>query len=125
MLVSERSNLPGKLMKPFLIAMTVICLFAPPVLQSTSAQDIDPQCNKMHDKVACTCALQNGGRITQTSGHKKQGWLFRKREARQPSDPPDRERINFPAKFKFERWRVRPGPAVAGYLACMHRRGRK
>ena len=112
-------------MKPLLIAMTVICLFAPPVLQSASAQDIDPQCSKMRDKVACTCALQNGGSITQTSGYKKQGWWLRKREARQPSDPPDKEKINFPAKFKFERWRVRPGPAVEGYLVCMHRHGRK
>jgi hypothetical protein len=27
------------------------------------ALTIDPQCRKMRDKVGCTCALQNGGRI--------------------------------------------------------------
>jgi hypothetical protein len=112
-------------MKTILIGMTAIGLSAPLVLQSASAQDIDPQCSKMRDKVACTCALQNGGRITQPVGDKRQGWWFRRHEARQPSDPPDSERINFPAKFKIEHWRVRPSRAVEGYLACMHRHGRK
>jgi hypothetical protein len=115
----------GKRMKACLIGMTVIGLSAPTVFQSASAQDIDPQCSKMRDKVACTCALQNGGQITRSAGNKKQGWFLRRREARQPSDPPDSERINFPAKFKFERWKLRPSPAVAGYLDCMHRHGRK
>ena len=31
---------------------------------STNAQSIRPECAKMRDKIACTCALNNGGGIT-------------------------------------------------------------
>ena len=112
-------------MKAFLIGMTIIFLFAPPVLQSTSAQDVDPQCSTMRDKVACTCALQNGGRIVQQVENKQQRWWARRRLARQSSQPLDREKIEFPIKFRRVGWKLRPSPAVEGYLACMRAHGRK
>jgi len=111
-------------MKMALIGMTVICLSAPAVLNSASAQDIDARCGKMRDKVACTCALQNGGKITPPTGFKRNGWWLRKREVR-PTNAPDRETITFPAKFKMNGWKLRPTPAVEGYLNCMHLHGRK
>ena len=111
-------------MKALLIGLTVIGLAAPALLDVATAQDIDPQCCNMRDKVACTCALQNGGKITRVPVAKKKWWT-RGHEARQPDDVPDREKITFPAKFKFKGLKLRPSPQVEGYLACMHRHGRK
>ena len=83
------------IMKAFLIGLTVVCLLAP--VRSASAQDIEAECAKMRDKVACVCALQNGGQVVQPGSYKRQGWRFLRREAKQPGEPPDRERIAFPA----------------------------
>ena len=116
-----------KPMKAFLIVMivmTVICLSAA-VSQVAWAQDIDTQCSNMRDRVACACVLQNGGQVVQRGSYKRQGWRLLRRETAQPGNPPDRERIAFPAKFKFQGWRLRPSPAVQGYLNCMQRHGRK
>ena len=112
-------------MKAFLIGVTAIGLCLPLTLRSASAQGIDPQCSEMRDKIACTCALQNGGRIIRTVGVRKQGWRLRRGQARQSSQPLDRERIAFPAKFKWKGWSLRPSRTLEGYLACMHRHGRK
>jgi hypothetical protein len=112
-------------MRAFLIGMTIICLAAPALFSLASAQDLDPQCDNMRDKVACTCALQNGGRLTRVPTPKKKAWWTRGQEAQHSDDVPDRERITFPAKFKFKGWKLRPSPQVEGYLACMHGHGRK
>jgi hypothetical protein len=112
-------------MKVFLFGLTVICLSALAVFRSASAEDDDAQCSTMRDKVACVCALQNGGQVVRPGSYKRQGWRLLRREAPQPGEPPDRERIAFPAKFKMVGWRLRPSPAVQGYLDCMHRHGRK
>jgi hypothetical protein len=45
--------------------LTLICCLA---ATAAVAQKIDPGCAKMRDKVGCTCALQNGGKITPTGG---------------------------------------------------------
>jgi hypothetical protein len=112
-------------MKAFLFALTVICLSAPAILQSALAQDFDAQCSNMRDKVACVCALQYGGQVIRPRDNKRQGWRLLRREAPQSGESPDRERIAFHAKFKMVGWRLRPSPAVQGYLDCMHRHGRK
>jgi hypothetical protein len=112
-------------MKSFLIGAMVVCLAAPLVVREASAQDIDARCGELRDKVACTCALQNGGRIIRPAGARKQGWWTRWSKTRQSSRPPDSARIYFPAKFKREGLKLRPSPALAGYLACMNSRGRK
>jgi hypothetical protein len=116
---------PGKPMKTFLIGITVVCLSALPVLRSASAQDIAPQCSEMRDKVACTCALQNGGQFIRSVDRKRRGRNPSRREDPESSKPLDRTRISFPAKFKRKGWRLVPNPALAGYLDCMHRHGRK
>jgi len=109
-------------MKAFLIALSIGLSAA---IQPASAQNIDVQCSSMRDKVACVCALQNGGQMVPAGTYQRKGWRLLRREAAQPGEPPDRERIAFPAKFKFQGWRLRPSPAVQGYLSCMHRNGRK
>ena len=110
-------------MKAFLIGMTVIAMAAA-LLGVAAAQDTDPRCGNMRDKVACTCALQNGGKITRAPAVKEKWWT-RGHETVQPDDVPDREKIVFPAKLKFKSWKLRPSPQVEGYLACMRRHGRK
>jgi hypothetical protein len=112
-------------MKTIMIGTAVIFLAAPAVLNTASAQELDSRCSNMRDKVACTCALQNGGRITQLPAHKKQRWWLRGRDTEQAGGAPDSETIAFPAKFKLKGWKLRPSPEVQGYLECMHRRGRK
>lgn len=112
-------------MKPFLIAMTVIFLSAPAAIDVASAQDIDPRCNNMRDKAACTCALQNGGQIGKPARYKKKRWWLRGRDGQELGGPPDAETITFPAKFKLKGWKLRPSPQVQGYLDCMRRYGRK
>jgi hypothetical protein len=37
--------------------------FAVTTATAAEALTIDPQCEQMRDKVACTCALQNGGTV--------------------------------------------------------------
>jgi hypothetical protein len=112
-------------MKAFLVGVTIIGLCVPLTPQSALAQDIDPQCSGMRDKVACTCALQNGGQITRTVGTRKRGWRLLRRVTRQSRQPLDREKISFPVKFKWEHWKLRPNRNLEAYLACMHRYGRK
>jgi hypothetical protein len=112
-------------MRTFLIGVTVVCLCAPLVLQSASAQVLDPRCSEMRDRVACTCALRNGGRIIRSAGNSKQGWWSRWRKTPEASPPPDSARIFFPAKFKRKGLKLVPSPALAGYLACMRGHGRK
>ena len=46
--------------RTFALAGAVFIAMASP---SDAAGDIDPRCQSMHDKVRCTCALQNGGFI--------------------------------------------------------------
>jgi hypothetical protein len=116
---------PAERMKPFLIATTVIFLSAPAAMDVASAQDIDPRCNTMRDKAACTCALQNGGQIGKPVKYKKKRWWLRGRDTQELGGPPDAERITFPAKFKLKGLKLRPSPQVQGYLDCMHRYGRK
>jgi hypothetical protein len=112
-------------MKAFLIGVTVVGLSAPLVLQAASAQDIDPRCGEMRDTVACSCALQNGGRLTRPVELKRKGWRLVRGEAQQSDQQLDREKIFFPAKFRWTGWRLRPSAALAGYLACMRSHGRK
>ena len=46
--------------------MKVIAIvFVGLALSSTAAnaQNVDPRCSRMYDKIGCTCAVQNGGYI--------------------------------------------------------------
>ena len=46
--------------RTFALAGTIFIAMAS---QSDAAGSIDPRCQSMHDKVGCTCAVQNGGYI--------------------------------------------------------------
>jgi len=112
-------------MRSFFIGAVVVGLCAVPMVRSASAQDIDPRCSAMRDKVACSCALQNGGRLTRPVELTRRGWRLVRREPQQSDQPLDREKISFPAKFRWTGWRLRPSPALQGYLNCMHAHGRR
>ena len=68
-------------MKSFLIGAALICLLGPWIVRPVSAQDIDTRCKDVYDKVACKCALQNGGRILSPPvGVKREGLKLLPRE---------------------------------------------
>jgi hypothetical protein len=45
---------------------------------SADAQQIDPRCVTMKDKVGCTCALQNGGGIGRRPGTNRKRWYSKR-----------------------------------------------
>jgi hypothetical protein len=49
------------------ISAVVALLTTGAMAQQKGATGIDPQCSQMRDKIACTCALQTGGRIDPNS----------------------------------------------------------
>ncbi|HET9717103.1 MAG TPA: hypothetical protein VFP60_13050 [Pseudolabrys sp.] len=105
-------------------ATLVICLssmFAPAI-----AQEADARCKDVYDKVACTCAVRNGGRIIPPPvGVKREGWKLRLRESSDSPRTLDGGRVAFRTYFRREGLKVRRSRALEGYIACMHRHGRK
>jgi hypothetical protein len=113
-------------MKSFLYGTTIVCLVVPLIAHFASAQDIDPRCNDIYDKVACTCALQNGGRIIPPPvGVKRQGLKLQPKEGPESTRTLDGGRVAFSKYYRREGFRVRRSKALEGYLTCMYRRGRK
>jgi hypothetical protein len=111
-------------MKVFLVGIAVICLFVPSIVRSVSAQDIDPRCNDVYDKIACKCALQNGGRIVPPPvGVKREGLKLRPREG--STQTLDGGQVAFPKYFRRDGLKVHKSRALEGYLACMRSNGRK
>jgi hypothetical protein len=111
-------------MKVFLAGIAVICLFVPSIVRSVSAQDVDPRCNDVYDKIACKCALQNGGRIVPPPvGVKREGLKLRPREG--STQTLDGGQVAFPKYFRRDGLRVHKSRALEGYLACMRSNGRK
>src|SRR5262245_3165647 len=89
-------------MKVFLVGIAVGCLAMPSIVQSVVAQEGDPRCNDVFDKVACNCALQNGGRIIPPPvGVKREGMKLRAQEG--PTQTLDGGQVAFPKYFK-KRW---------------------
>ena len=113
-------------MKAFLIGATVVSLSVPLIAWSASAQGTDAQCAEMFDKVACKCALQNGGRVIPPPvGVKREGLKLRPRESPESTQTLDGGRVAFPKYYRREGFKVRRSRALEGYLSCMHRNGRK
>jgi hypothetical protein len=111
-------------MKAFLIGIAVAGLLTSPIVHPVSAQDIDPQCKDVYDKVACGCALQNGGRVIPPAvGVKREGLKLRPREA--PMQTLDGGQVAFPKYFRRDGLKVHKSRALEGYLACMRLNGRK
>ena len=116
-------------MKALLVGATVISLSAPLVAWSVSAQDSqdsDAQCAEIFDKIACKCALQNGGRVVPPPvGVKREGLKLRPRESPESTQTLDGGRVAFPKYYRREGFKIRRSRALEGYLTCMHRNGRK
>ena len=113
-------------MKAFLVGTTIAGLLLPLIVRSVSAQDADPQCKDVYDKVACECAVQNGGRILPPpSGVKREGMKLRPREGQEATQTLDGGRVAFPKYFRRDGLKVHKSRALEGYLACMGRNGRK
>jgi hypothetical protein len=54
---------------PVLVLLVLISLTA-----TAAAQKIDPRCSTMKDKLGCTCAVQNGGKVYYKPGDRKPSW---------------------------------------------------
>ena len=113
-------------MKAFLVGTTIAGLLLPLIVRSVSAQDTDAQCKDVYDKVACECAVQNGGRILPPpTGVKREGMKLRPREGQEATQTLDGGRVAFPKYFRRDGLKVHKSRALEGYLACMRHNGRK
>jgi len=113
-------------MKAFRLATATICLLFPFVARPASAQDIDPRCSDIYDKIACTCAVQNGGRvISPPAGVKREGLKLEPKEGPESTRTLDGGRVAFHKYYRREGFKIHRSKALEGYLTCMHQRGRK
>jgi hypothetical protein len=113
-------------MKVTSIGLPVICLAALTIVSAVSAQGVDPRCTDVFDKVACQCAMENGGRIIPAPvGVKREGLKLRPREEQESMQTLDGGRVAFRSYFRREGMKVHRSRAVEGYLACLRRNGRK
>ncbi len=113
-------------MKKFLIAIVAVCLLPPAAAIPVAAQDVDARCKDVYDKVACDCAVQNGGQIIPPPGGvKRQGLKLRPTEGQETTQTLDGGRVAFPKYFRRDGIKIRKSRALEGYLACMRSNGRK
>jgi hypothetical protein len=113
-------------MTKVLIAIAAICLFAPAATTPVSAQDVDARCKDVYDKVACGCAVQNGGQIIPPPGGiKREGLKLRPTEGRETTQTLDGGRVAFPKYFRRDGLKIHKSRALEGYMACMRSNGRK
>jgi hypothetical protein len=116
----------GGHMKTVLVGATVIGLSVSSVAWPVSAQDAVAQCAEIFDKIACKCALQNGGRVIPPPvGVKREGLKLHPRESPESTQTLDGGRVAFPKYYRREGFKIRRSRALEGYLTCMHRNGRK
>lgn len=112
-------------MKKFLTLVAIVCLVSAaeaPVF----AQVVDPRCADIYDKVACGCAVQNGGRIiSPPGGVKREGLKLRPTEGQEGTTTLDGGRVAFPKYFRRDGLKIHKSRALEGYLACMRSNGRK
>ena len=103
-------------------AVAILLVVSP--IRPLSAQDIDARCKDVYDKVACGCALQNGGRvIAPPVGVKREGLKLRPREG--STQTLDGGQVAFPKYFRRDGFKVHKSHALEGYMACMRANGRK
>ena len=109
-----------------LTAGAAVCLAFASIVQPVFAQDVDPRCNDIFDKVACTCAVRNGGRVIPPPvGVKREGMKLRPKGEVAGTQTLDGGRVAFPKYFRREGLKFRRSHAIEGYLACMRAAGRK
>jgi len=113
-------------MKALFLGAATICLIAPFIARPVLAQDIDPRCNDIYDKLACTCAVQNGGRVIPPPvGVKREGLKLQPKEGPEATRTLDGGRVAFPKYYRREGFKIHRSRALEGYLACMRAAGRK
>ena len=105
------------------VAIVSLLIFSVPAL----AQEFDPRCNDIYDKVACTCAVRNGGRVIRPPvGMKREGLKLEPKDAPPESTKTlDGGRVAFPKYYRREGLKIHRSHALEGYLACMRAAGRK
>jgi hypothetical protein len=107
----------------FLIVGAIVCLST---AQFVFAQEVDPRCKDIYDKVACTCAVRNGGHVIPPPvGVKREGLKLRPNEAAGGTQTLDGGRVAFPKYYRREGLKFRRSDALEGYLGCMRAAGRK
>ena len=107
------------------LTAAIACLVFSTV-QHVLAQDVDPRCKDIFDKVACSCAVRNGGRvIAPPVGIKREGLKLRPKEETGDTQTLDGGRVAFPKYYRREGFKFRRSYALEGYLACLHAAGRK
>jgi hypothetical protein len=95
-------------------------------VQSALAQDVDPRCRDIYDKVACTCAVRNGGHVIPPPvGVKREGLKLRPKEGPEGTRPLDGGRVAFPKYFRRDGLKFHRSRALEAYRACMRQAGRK
>ena len=109
------------------LTAAIICLVLSSTVQQVLAQDVvDPRCKDIFDKVACTCAVRNGGRVIPPPvGIKREGLKLRPKEETGDTQTLDGGRVAFPKYYRREGFKFRRNHALEGYLACMRAAGRK
>jgi hypothetical protein len=108
------------------LTATIVCLLSASTVQYVLAQDVDPRCKEIFDKVACTCAVRNGGRVIPPPvGMKREGLKLRPKEQEGDTQTLDGGRVAFPKYYRREGLKIRRSHALEGYLACMRAAGRK
>jgi hypothetical protein len=93
---------------------------------SALAQDVDPRCGDIYDKVACTCAVRNGGRVIPPPvGVKREGLKLRPKEGTSATQTLDGGRVAFQKYYRRDGLKFHRSHALEGYLTCMRAAGRK
>ena len=109
-----------------LLTAAIVCLLFTSAVQQVFGQDVDPRCKDIFDKVACTCAVRNGGRVLPPPvGMKREGLKLRPKEETGDTQTLDGGRVAFPKYYRREGLKFRRSHALEGYLACMRGAGRK
>ena len=105
-------------------ALAALSLVGP--LMGQEVQQVDERCRDIFDKVACTCAVRNGGRVIPPPvGVKREGLKLHPKQGPEGTRTLDGGRVAFRKYYRREGLKFRRSPALEGYLACMRRAGRK
>jgi hypothetical protein len=108
------------------LTRAIVCLVFILAVQQVFAQDADARCKDIFDKVACTCAVRNGGRVIPPPvGMKREGLKLRPKEEAGDTQTLDGGRVAFSKYYRREGLKFRRSHALEGYLACMRAAGRK
>jgi len=96
------------------------------LVQPAFTQDVDQRCVDIYDKVACTCAVRNGGRVIPPPvGVKREGLKLRPKDGTSATQTLDGGRVAFPKYYRRDGLKFHRSHALEGYLACMRAAGRK